>query len=118
MEPDNSKTIDEIVRILRTPCSEMPHEERLLQDAILNGYNAIHNKSSQLRAVMTYLDNLIAWADNLFQQDTVESISEAVALYLLAVLPKRHPVEKKPSKKKTKAQRRSAKSRSKSKLKP
>ena len=33
---------------------------------------------------MKYLDNLIAWGDNLFQQDTVESINEATLRYVLA----------------------------------
>src|SRR6266849_5186264 len=33
---------------------------------------------------MKYLDNLIAWGDDLFQQDTVESINEATLLYVLA----------------------------------
>jgi hypothetical protein len=65
MKPDNSKTIDEITRILRTPSLEMSDEEQLLQ-------------------VMKYLENLIAWADNLFQQDAVESINEATELYVLA----------------------------------
>jgi hypothetical protein len=64
MKPGNSKSIDEIIRILRAPSSEMSEEEQLLQ-------------------VMKYLDNLIAWADN-FQQDTVESINEATELYGLA----------------------------------
>lgn len=34
--------------------------------------------------VMKYLDNLIAWADHLFRQDTMESINEATQLYVLA----------------------------------
>ncbi|RQO30137.1 hypothetical protein DBR32_11160 [Taibaiella sp. KBW10] len=34
--------------------------------------------------LMKYLDNLIAWADNLFQRDTIESINEATQLYVLA----------------------------------
>lgn len=34
--------------------------------------------------VMAYLDNLIAWADSLFRQDTRESINEAMQLYVLA----------------------------------
>lgn len=34
--------------------------------------------------VMAYLDNLIAWGDSLFQQDTRESINEAMQLYVLA----------------------------------
>lgn len=31
-----------------------------------------------------YLDNLIAWADDLFRQDTMEAINEAAQLYVLA----------------------------------
>jgi len=34
--------------------------------------------------VMKYLDNLIAWGDQLFRQDTMESINEATQLYILA----------------------------------
>lgn len=34
--------------------------------------------------VMAYLDNLIAWADDLFRQDNRESINEAIQLYILA----------------------------------
>jgi len=34
--------------------------------------------------VMKYLDNLIAWGDSLFRQDTMESINEATQVYLLA----------------------------------
>src|SRR5438477_9862774 len=33
---------------------------------------------------MKYLDNLIAWGDQLFQQDTVESINEATQRYVFA----------------------------------
>ncbi|MBK9316763.1 MAG: hypothetical protein IPM55_21335 [Acidobacteria bacterium] len=36
------------------------------------------------KAVMAYLDNLIAWGDTLFRQDTGESINEATQLYVLA----------------------------------
>jgi hypothetical protein len=36
------------------------------------------------KAVMAYLDNLIAWGDALFRQDTGESIDEARQLYVLA----------------------------------
>jgi hypothetical protein len=38
----------------------------------------------QKTAVMKYLDHLIAWADSLFQQDTMESVMEAEQLYVLA----------------------------------
>ena len=96
-KPDDSRTIDEIVRILSIPRSELPPDEQLLQDDILNGYDAILDKPFQPHAVartrhlayqycvvMKYLDNLIAWGDNLFQQDTIESINEATQIYVLA----------------------------------
>ena len=37
------------------------------------------------KTVMAYLDNLIAWADSLFRQDTPESVDEALQLYVMAV---------------------------------
>ena len=37
-----------------------------------------------LKTVMAYLDNLIAWGDSLFAQDTGEAINEATQLYVLA----------------------------------
>ncbi|MFC7548744.1 hypothetical protein [Plantactinospora sp. GCM10030261] len=40
--------------------------------------------SFMLKAVMSYLDNLIGWGDDLFRQDTGESINEATQLYVLA----------------------------------
>ena len=33
---------------------------------------------------MTYIDNLIAWGDQLFSQDTIEAINEATQLYVMA----------------------------------
>jgi hypothetical protein len=38
----------------------------------------------QKATVMKYLDNLIAWGDQLFRQDTLESINAATQLYVLA----------------------------------
>jgi hypothetical protein len=38
----------------------------------------------QKNVVMKYLDNLIAWADQLFRRDTIESINEAAQIYILA----------------------------------
>ncbi|WP_239287689.1 Tc toxin subunit A-related protein [Candidatus Nitrotoga sp. 1052] len=36
------------------------------------------------KTVMAYLDNLIAWGDSLFRQDTGETIDEAMMVYVLA----------------------------------
>ncbi|HET9890503.1 MAG TPA: hypothetical protein VFQ42_08385, partial [Mycobacterium sp.] len=38
----------------------------------------------QKAVVMKYLDNLIAWGDQLFRQDTLESVNAATQLYVLA----------------------------------
>jgi hypothetical protein len=38
----------------------------------------------QKAVIMAYIDNLIAWGDNLFSQNTLESINEATMLYILA----------------------------------
>jgi Tc toxin complex TcA C-terminal TcB-binding domain/Neuraminidase-like domain/Salmonella virulence plasmid 28.1kDa A protein len=55
----------------------------------------------QKTVVMKYLDNLIAWGDNLFRQDSMESINEAIQLYILAAeilgaRPKKIPPQAKP----------------------
>jgi hypothetical protein len=50
------------------------------------------------KTVMAYLDNLIAWGDSLFRQDTGEAIDEALMLYVLAANilgPKPLPVPRK-----------------------
>lgn len=36
------------------------------------------------KTVMAYLDNLVAWGDSLFRQDTGEAIDEAMMIYVLA----------------------------------
>ncbi len=38
----------------------------------------------QFHVVMKYLDNLIAWGDSLFLQDTIEAINESTQIYILA----------------------------------
>jgi hypothetical protein len=38
----------------------------------------------RMKVVMAYLDNLFAWGDSLFAQNTRESINEATQIYLLA----------------------------------
>jgi receptor-binding and translocation channel-forming TcA subunit of Tc toxin/ABC toxin-like protein/neuraminidase-like protein len=55
----------------------------------------------QKTVVMKYLDNLIAWGDYLFRQDSMESINEATQLYILAAeilgpRPKKMPAQAKP----------------------
>ncbi|HEX4962203.1 MAG TPA: toxin [Thermoanaerobaculia bacterium] len=83
--------IGDLVAILSKPGNED------LKTRILSGYEAIKNKPFQPHAVartrtlayqycvvMKYLDNLIAWGDSLFMQDTLESINDATQRYVLA----------------------------------
>ena len=46
---------------------------------------AIRTRAYQVWTLMRYLDNLIAWGDELFRQDTIEAINEATNLYVLAL---------------------------------
>ncbi len=55
----------------------------------------------QKTVVMKYIDNLVAWGDYLFRQDSMESINEATQLYILAAeilgpRPKNIPPQAKP----------------------
>ena len=55
----------------------------------------------QLNVLMKYLDNLLAWGDSLFRQDTIEALNEATQIYVLAAnllgpKPKKVPVRRKP----------------------
>jgi hypothetical protein len=38
----------------------------------------------QLNVLMKYLDNLLAWGDSLFRQETIEGLNEATQIYVLA----------------------------------
>jgi hypothetical protein len=88
--------IDEVLALMSKPTEEGT-PEHALKLTILEGYNAILKNPFQPHAVartrhvayqycvvMKYLDNLIAWGDSLFRQDTIESINEATQRYVLA----------------------------------
>jgi hypothetical protein len=49
-----------------------------------HGIARFREQAYMYKAVMAYLDNLIAWGDSLFRQDTGEAIDEALQLYVLA----------------------------------
>jgi Tc toxin complex TcA C-terminal TcB-binding domain len=91
------KQIDYLLALLSAQPADLSGEDQQLRDDMLNGYTAILNRPFQPHAVartrhlayqywvvMKYLDNLIAWGDHLFRQDTVESINEATQRYVLA----------------------------------
>lgn len=93
----NVRQIDYLLTLLSSDPNTLTGTDRQNWEDIVNGYTAILNKPFQPHAVartrhlayqysvvMKYLDNLIAWGDQLFQQDTVESINEATQRYVLA----------------------------------
>jgi Tc toxin complex TcA C-terminal TcB-binding domain len=90
-------SIDELLRILSKKAADCTAEELDLKELILSGYEEIRDNpfkphvvarsrhvAYQYAVVMKYLDNLIAWGDSLFRQDTIESINEATQIYVLA----------------------------------
>lgn len=93
--PDRQMRIDELLTLLSKP--DPTPEEAQLQAAIVRGYEAIRSKPFQPHAVARtrriayqysvvwkYIENLIAWGDSLFRQDTAEAINEATQRYVLA----------------------------------
>jgi len=91
------KQIDYLLTLLSKQPADLSADDQNLRQDILDGYQAILNKPFQPHAVartrhlayqynvvMKYLDNLVAWGDNLFQQDTIESINESTQRYVLA----------------------------------
>jgi hypothetical protein len=87
--------IDRLLTLLSKP--NLDEKETRLRESLLRGYDVIRNHPFQPHAVartrlvtyqysvvMKYLDNLIAWGDSLFREDTVESLNEATQRYVLA----------------------------------
>jgi hypothetical protein len=85
--------INALLALLSTP--ENPPSPA--KQAVLAGYYAMLQNPFQPHAiartrqsayqwyvVMKYLDNLIAWGDSLFLQDTIETLNEATLCYVLA----------------------------------
>jgi Tc toxin complex TcA C-terminal TcB-binding domain len=94
---ENPKQIDALLALLSQSPADLSPEDQARREEVLNGYQAILAKpfqphvvartrplAYQYCVVMKYLDNLLAWGDDLFQQDSVESINEATLLYVLA----------------------------------
>jgi hypothetical protein len=89
--------LDYLLALLSKEPEDLAPGDAELREQDLNALQAILSKPFQPHAVartrqlayrysvvMKYLDNLIAWGDHLFRQDTVESINEATQLYVLA----------------------------------
>jgi hypothetical protein len=84
--------IDNILTLLADPATPQPARDELARQVRdsrdhpfdphrIAGYRTV---AYQKTVVMKYLDNLIAWGDYLFSQDSMESINEATQIYILA----------------------------------
>ncbi len=87
-----NQRIDNILKMLAGEGSS-EEERKKLENQVKDWHNnpfephriAIYRTVAyQKNVVMKYLDNLIAWGDNLFRQDSMESINEATQLYIMA----------------------------------
>lgn len=89
--------ITELLRVLSYSESDpvMLERKRVAEDTIKdwkdNPFNPhliarMRITAYQKTVVMKYIDNLIAWGDQLFRQDTIETINQATQLYVLAYL--------------------------------
>jgi hypothetical protein len=90
--------INSLLQLLSTPNDQgLTNDQINARAAVLAGYEAMLQDPFQPHAiartrisayqwyvVMKYLDNLIAWGDSLFLQDTIETINEATLCYVLA----------------------------------
>lgn len=94
---DPRAKIDALLALLSKPEAECAVDEKAERQRILDGYEAIKDRPFQphvvartrpaaymYHVVMKYLDNLIAWGDHLFRQHTIETINEAIQIYVLA----------------------------------
>jgi hypothetical protein len=92
------QSITTLIELLSTPDSQLPNPADVQTKLdVIAGYDAIvanpfdpyviartRPSAYQWYVVMKYLDNLIAWGDSLFLQDTNETINEATLCYVLA----------------------------------
>jgi len=89
--------ISVLLELLSTPDSGLSASQIQTKANVITGYNAIlanpfdpfvvartRPSAFQWYVVMKYLDNLIAWGDSLFMQDTIETLNEATLCYVLA----------------------------------
>jgi hypothetical protein len=84
--------IAELVRRLADPADHSPEKQALLTTVAQWRDNPfephlvarLRPRAYMYSVVMKYLDNLIAWADQLFRRDSMEAIDEATQLYILA----------------------------------
>jgi hypothetical protein len=85
------RQVEEIITNLATGADETLRRETVAaieawKDAPFRPHAVarFRQQAYMFKTVMAYLDNLIAWGDSLFRQDTGEAIDEAFQIYVLA----------------------------------
>lgn len=79
-------TIDSIQEILENNGSNLQEQIQYWEQNPFNPHAVARMRTAAYMrtTVMKYIDNLIAWGDQLFRRDSIESINEATLLYVLA----------------------------------
>lgn len=101
-----NKTLEELINENNTENqSELKKQIEYWQDNPFNPHAVarMRNSAYMRTTVMKYITNLLDWGDQLFRQDSIESINEATLLYILAanllgekpetILPRAQPVD-------------------------
>lgn len=80
------RTLSELLRLIASGDAAARRQIEVWQDDPFNPHAIVRLRTVAYMktTVMKYLDNLIAWGDDLFQRDTMETINEATQIYVLA----------------------------------
>ena len=80
------KRIQELMKLLKDHNPQIEEQVTAWEDAPFKPHLIARRRSEAYMktVVMKYIDNLLAWGDQLFRRDTIESINEATQLYVLA----------------------------------
>jgi Tc toxin complex TcA C-terminal TcB-binding domain/Neuraminidase-like domain/Salmonella virulence plasmid 28.1kDa A protein len=83
---NDRQTIDRLMRTLNSGNPQLIQQVTEWRNDPFNPHRIARTRITAYMktVVMKYLDNLIAWGDNLFQQDTQETVAEATQIYILA----------------------------------
>jgi Tc toxin complex TcA C-terminal TcB-binding domain len=96
-QPTDMPSVAELIAVLSEPPGGLSTADQQQRAAAAISYEGLRRNpfaphrvartrviAYQYYVVMKYLDNLIAWGDSLFRQDTAEAVNEATQLYVLA----------------------------------
>jgi hypothetical protein len=96
-QPTDVQNVTALIELLSTPDGALSEAKQADKQRALRGLGtlrrhpfephrvaATRSVAYQYHVVMKYLDNLVAWGDSLFREDTAESVNEAMQRYVLA----------------------------------